>query len=131
MSVSLEMLHAQSETQKEKHLLWNCKKKIRGLKQQNAITEAALWRLRFRYAHTMVMFFELAAHYHGSNPCYYTSSGLGPAVGKGSEGYYGGITVDYKHTPQEWIPIWNNIMEKLLKKVKEANERKRSGTYEN
>lgn len=124
MSVSLEMLHAQSETQKEKHLLWNCKKKIRGLKQENVITEAALWRLRFRHAYTMVMFFELAAHHHGAHLCYYTASGLGPAVEKGSEDF-GGSIVNYKHTPQEWIPIWNNIMEKLLKKVKESNERKK------
>ena len=126
MAVSLEMLHAQSETQKEKHLLWNCKKKIRGLKQQNAITEAALWHLRYRYAHTMVMFFELAARHHGSHLCYYTANGIGPAIEKGSEDF-GGITVNYKHTPQEWIPIWNNIMEKLIKKVRESRWKKIRG----
>ena len=119
MAVSLEMLHAQSETQKEKHLLWNCKKKIREVKQQNAITEAALWHLRFRYAHTMVMFFELAAHHHGSHLCYYTANGVGPVIEKGPEDF-GGIIVNYKHTPQEWIPIWNNIMKKLIKKVRKS-----------
>lgn len=124
MAVNLGMLHAQSETQKEKHLVGHFRKKIHGLKQQNVITEAALWRLRFRHAHTMVMFFQLAAQCNGSRYSYYTASGLGPAVEKGAEDW-GGITVDYKHTPQEWIPIWDNIMNKLLKKVRESNERKK------
>lgn len=124
MAVSLGMLHAQSETQKEKDLVGHFRKKIRGLKQENVITEAALWRLRFRHAYTMVMYFELAAQHRGAHLCYYTASGLGPAVEKGSEDW-GGIIVDYKHTPQEWIPIWNRIADKLLKKVKEANERKK------
>lgn len=123
MTVNLEMLHAQSETQKEKHLVWNCRKKIRGLKQQNAITEAALWRLRFRHANTMVMFFELAAQFRSSRCSYYTASGIGPAVEKRSEDF-GGITVNYKYTPKEWIPIWERVSEKLLKKVRECNQRK-------
>lgn len=130
MPVSLGMLHAQSETQKEEKLAEHFRKEIRGIKQQSVIMEAALWRLRFRHAYTMMMYFELAAHHHGAHLCYYTASGIGPAVGKGSEDY-GGITVEYKHTPREWIPIWNNIVGKLLKKVKEVNERKRSGAYEN
>lgn len=126
MAVSLEMLHAQSETQKEKHLVWNCRKKIRGLKQENAITEAALWRLRFRHAHTMVMFFELAAQRRSSRCSYYAASGLGPAIEKGSEDF-GGITVNYKYTPQEWIPIWNRIADKLLEKVRKSQWRKIQG----
>lgn len=126
MAVSLEMLHAQSETQKEKHLVWNCRKKIRGLKQQNAITEAALWRLRFRHAHTMVMFFELAAQCRSSRCSYYAASGLGPAIEKGSEDF-GGIIVNYKHTPQEWIPIWNRIADKLLEKVRKSQWKKIQG----
>lgn len=100
MPVNLGMLHAQSETQKEKHLVGHFRKKIRELKQQNVITEAALWRLRFRHAHTMLMFFELAAQCSGSRYSYYTASGLGPVVKKGTENL-GGITIDYKHTPQE------------------------------
>lgn len=124
MAVSLGMLHAQSETQKEKDLVGHFRKKIRGLKQQNVITEAALWRLRFRHAYTMVMFFELAVQCRSSRCSYYAASGLGPAIEKGSEDF-GRIIVSYKHTPQEWIPIWNNITEKLHKKVKEANERKK------
>lgn len=124
MPVNLGMLHAQSETQKEKHLVGNFRKKIRVLEQRNVITDAALWRLRFRHAHTMVMFFELAAQCSGSRHSYYTASGLGPTIEKGFENW-GKITVSYKHTPQEWIPIWNRIADKLLKKVRESNERKK------
>ena len=124
MGVSLGMLHAQSETQKEKYLVGHFRKKIRGLKQENVITEAALWRLRFRYANTMVMFFELAAQCSGSRYSYYTASGLGPAVERGTEDF-GGVIIEYKYTPQDWIPIWNKIADKLLKKVKESNERKK------
>lgn len=124
MPVNLGMLHAQSETQKEKHLVGHFRKKIRGLKQQNVTTEAALWRLRFRHAYTMIMFFELAEHCNGSRYSYYTASGLGPAMAKGTEDL-GGVTVNYKYTPKEWIPIWNRIADKLLKKVKESNERKK------
>ena len=124
MAVSLGMLHAQSETQKEKDLVGHFRKKIRGLKQENVITEAALWRLRFRHAHTMVMFFELAAQCRSSRCSYYSASGFGPAIAKGSEDF-GGVTVSYKYTPQVWISIWNRIANKLLKKVKESNERKK------
>lgn len=124
MAVSLGMLHAQSETQKEKDLVGHFRKKIRVLKQENVITDAALWCLRFRHAYTMVTFFELAAQCSGSRYSYYTASGFGPAMAKGAEDF-GGITVSYRHTPQEWIPIWSRIVEKLLKKVKESNERKK------
>lgn len=126
MAVNLEMLHAQSETQKEKHLVWNCRKKIRVLKQQNTITEAALWRLRFRHAHTMSMFFKLAAQCKSSRCSYYAASGLGPVIGKGSEDF-GGIIVNYKHTPQEWIPIWNRVANKLLEKVRKSQWKKIRG----
>jgi len=124
VAVSLGMLHAQSETQKEKDLVGHFRKKIRGLKQENVITEAALWRLRFRHANTMVMFFELAAQFRSSRCSYYSASGLGPAVERGTEDF-GGVTIEYKYTPQEWIPIWNRIAYKLLKKVRESNERKK------
>jgi len=123
MSVDLTMLHSQTETQKEKHLVGHFRKKIRGLKQQNVITEAALWRLRWRQANFMVTLFETLERLHPGKNYYYTASAIGPAEVK-CMAEFSGIPVEYKHTAAEWIPIWECVSEKLLKKVRECNQRK-------
>lgn len=83
--------------------------------------DAALWRLRWCHAITMVQLFDtlrlLEKEY------YFTATGDGPSCYKASVEVAPGKHVEYKHTPKEWAKIWTGIVEKLLLKVKECNER--------
>ena len=80
---------------------------------------AALWKLRWRHANTMVhLFEELNAHW----TYYYTADGLGPSTTPWIEEYAEGHFVQYKHQPQEWIEIWQKVADKLLNKVREMND---------
>jgi len=81
--------------------------------------DAAFWKLRFRHANTMVRLFE---EFQRHCSCYYyTADGLGPAATPGTEEYAPGHFVQYKHKPQKWVEIWQNVAEKLLNKIREAN----------
>lgn len=79
----------------------------------------ALWKLRWRHANTMVRLFE---EYKAHSPYYYfTAGGLGPVTTPWIEEYVEGRFVQYRHQPQEWVEIWQNVADKLLNKVREAN----------
>lgn len=81
---------------------------------------AALWKLRWRHANTMVRLFEeFATHWPHY---YYTADGLGPTTTPWIEEYAEGHFVQYKHQPQEWIAIWQKVADKLINSVREAND---------
>ncbi len=81
---------------------------------------AALWKLRWRHANTMVRLFE---EYKTRSPYYYfTADGLGPVTTPWIEEYAEGHFVQYKHQPQEWVEIWQDVADRLLNKVREAND---------
>ena len=77
---------------------------------------AALWKLRWRHANTMVSLFE-GKH----DSYYYTACGEGPSSKRYVEEIVPGKFIEYKHLPYEWVKIWENVAEKLLNKVREAN----------
>lgn len=81
---------------------------------------AALWKLRWRHANTMVRLFEeFKTHW----PDYYfTADGLGPTTTPWIEEYTEGHFVQYKHQPQEWIEIWQKVADKLINRVREIND---------
>lgn len=80
----------------------------------------ALWKLRWRHACTMVTLFESLERNHPGESYYYTAGGMGPA-NRCCRDTIGGLPIEYKHTAQEWIPIWADVAERLLSKVREAN----------
>lgn len=82
---------------------------------------AALWKLRWRHANTMVTLFESLERNHPGESYYYTASGIGPADRR-CKSTIGDIPIEYKHTARDWIPIWTDIAERLLNKVREANK---------
>lgn len=86
----------------------------------------ALWKLRWRHANTMVTLFESLERNHPGESYYYTASGVGPADRRCIVNMYGNSlpkgNVEYKHTARDWIPIWTDIAERLLNKVREANK---------
>lgn len=82
--------------------------------------DAAFWKLRWRHANTLAQLFgEISRH---TTVYYYTSTGIGPATARGVEEYAPGRFVQYKHQPLKWVEIWQNVAEKLLSKVRKANE---------
>ena len=81
----------------------------------------ALWKLRWRHANMMISLFESLERNHPGESYYYTASGMGPADRRCIVNEYG-HNVEYKRTTRDWIPIWTNIAEHLLKKVREANK---------
>lgn len=87
----------------------------------SAINEAALWKSRWCRANTMVCLFESFSN--NSHGYYYTASGMGPSIRKGIVEFVPGKFIEYKHTEYEWIPIWFNVGEKLLNKVRESNKK--------
>lgn len=86
------------------------------LRHALAVRDAALWRLRWRHANTMVMLFEGML-----NVGYYTAYGEGPYTVQHVEEVTPGKFIDFKHMPQEWAKIWQSVAEKLITKVREAN----------
>lgn len=87
------------------------------IKHTLAIRDAALWRLRWRHANTMVLLFE-----DKHDDYYYTAYGEGPCSRRYVKEFIPGRFVEYKHTPCEWVKIWQNVAEKLLSKVRETNK---------
>lgn len=100
----------------EEHALYRKTQEI-----ASAINEAALWKSRWRYANTMIRLFKSFSN--NSYGYYYTASGMGPSIRRGIVEFVPGKFIEYKHTEHEWVPIWLNVGEKLLNKVRESNKK--------
>lgn len=69
-----------------------------------------LWRLRWHYACRMYDLFE-ALEFRNA-PYFYTADAIGPSM----------VRMDrYKKTPREWMDVWMDVSERILKKLKEVN----------
>lgn len=68
-----------------------------------------LWRLRWRYACRMYDLFEALEFRNAWY--YYTADAQGPSVKPMGR---------YKRTPAEWMPVWRDVADRLLKKLKEV-----------
>lgn len=69
-----------------------------------------LWRLRWRYACRMYDLFE-ALEFRNA-PYFYTADAIDPSM----------VRMDrYKKTPREWMDVWRDVADRILKKLKEVN----------
>lgn len=69
-----------------------------------------LWRLRYRYACRMYDLFDALEFRNAWY--YYTADAQGPSVKPMGR---------YKRTPAEWMPVWRDVADRILKKLKEVN----------
>lgn len=116
------LFHSRTPTREEMKAVGKHMKKTSNAEKRATRAENALWRLRWRHANSMVLLFKTLARSHPGESYYYTATGIGPADRR-CKGDFGGITVEYKHTAARWVPIWQNVAEHLLKKVKEYSKK--------
>lgn len=71
--------------------------------------DRTIWETRYRYACQM---YELFDALEFRNAWYfYTADAQGPSVK---------LIGRYKRTPAEWMPVWRDVADRLLKKFKEV-----------
>lgn len=116
------LFHSRTPTREEMKAVRKHMKKTSNAERRAVRAEKALWRLRWRHANSMVLLFETLERSHPGVSYYYTAAGIGPADRR-CKGDVCGIVVEYKHTAARWVPVWQNVADHLLKKVKEYSRK--------